>query len=134
MRLGALFGQLRGQEGGLFGQRRISNPSFDFRRGRRGGRLRPVELPAAKLTAAGWSSAALRTAAASPIFPSPCPCRRSRSISGVHAAVFTALIRASRRRGAWLGGAVEGEDSFPLMDGEHLAANRIFFAALTSRS
>jgi hypothetical protein len=31
--------------------------------------------------------------------------------SGVHAAAFTALIRASRRRGAWLGGAAEGEKS-----------------------
>ncbi len=56
------------------------------------------------------------------------------SMAGVHAAAFTALIRASRRRDAWLGGAVEGEDSFPLMDGEHLAADRMFFAALTSRS
>ncbi len=54
--------------------------------------------------------------------------------SGVHAAAFTALVRASRRRDAWLGGAVEGEDSFPLTDGDDLAANRIFFAALTSRS
>jgi hypothetical protein len=54
--------------------------------------------------------------------------------SGVHAAAFTALILASRRRGAWHGGAAEGEDSFPHTDGEHLAANRIFLAALTSRS
>jgi hypothetical protein len=55
-------------------------------------------------------------------------------MTGVHAAAFTALIRASRRRGAWLGGAAEGENLFPLTDGEHLAANRIFIAALTSRS
>jgi hypothetical protein len=55
-------------------------------------------------------------------------------MAGVHAAAFPALIRASRRRDAWLGGAVEGEGLFPLMDGEHLAANRIFFAPLTSRS
>jgi len=54
--------------------------------------------------------------------------------AGVHAAAFTALIPASRRQAAWLGGAAEGEDSFPLTDGEHLAANRIFLAALTSRS
>jgi D-alanyl-D-alanine carboxypeptidase len=53
---------------------------------------------------------------------------------GVHAAAFTALIRASRRRDAWLGGAAEGEDSFPQTDGEHLAADKMFFAALTSRS
>jgi hypothetical protein len=55
-------------------------------------------------------------------------------LSGVHAAAFTALIRASRRRGAWLGGAAEGDDSFPLTEGEHLAPDRMFFAALTSRS
>jgi hypothetical protein len=55
-------------------------------------------------------------------------------LTGVHAAAFTALIRASRRRNAWLGGAVAGEDLFPLMDGEHLAANRIFLAPLRSRS
>jgi hypothetical protein len=54
--------------------------------------------------------------------------------TGVHAAAFATLIRASRRRDAWLGGAAEGEDSFPQTDGEHLAADRIFFAALTSRS
>jgi hypothetical protein len=47
---------------------------------------------------------------------------------------FTALILASRRRDAWHGGEAEGEDSFPHTDGEHLAANRIFLAALTSRS
>jgi hypothetical protein len=55
-------------------------------------------------------------------------------VPGVHAAAFTALVSASRRRGAWFGGAAEGESSFPLTDGEHLAASRIFFAALTSRS
>ena len=54
--------------------------------------------------------------------------------AGVHAAAVSALIPASRRRDAWLGGAPDGEDSFPLMDGEHLAANRMFRAALTSLS
>jgi hypothetical protein len=33
--------------------------------------------------------------------------------SGVHAATLRALLRASRRRGAWSGGAPAGEDSFP---------------------
>jgi len=59
---------------------------------------------------------------------------RESSSSGVHAAAFAALILTSRRRDAWLGGAIEGDDSFPPMDGEHLAASLIFFAALTSRS
>jgi hypothetical protein len=54
--------------------------------------------------------------------------------TGVHAAAFTALIRASRGRDAWLGGAVEGESSVPQMGGEHPPANRIFIAALTSLS
>jgi hypothetical protein len=54
--------------------------------------------------------------------------------TGVHVAAVSALIAASRRRDAWLGGAPDGEDSFPLTDGEHLAASTMFFAALTSRS
>jgi len=34
--------------------------------------------------------------------------------SGVHAAAVRALVLASRRRDAWLGGAPDGESSFPL--------------------
>jgi hypothetical protein len=45
---------------------------------------------------------------------------------------LSALIPASHRLNAWLGGAPDGEDSFPLTDGEHLPADRMFFAALTS--
>jgi hypothetical protein len=37
--------------------------------------------------------------------------------TGIHAA-FSALMLALRGRDAWRGGAVEGEDSFPYMDGE----------------
>ncbi len=53
---------------------------------------------------------------------------------GVHAAVFTALILALRRRGAWRGGAVEDEGSCPYMDGDILAADLMFFAEQTSLS
>jgi len=38
----------------------------------------------------------------------------SRPTSGVNAAAFTALIRASRRRGAWLGGAFECNSTLQL--------------------
>jgi len=35
---------------------------------------------------------------------------------------------------AWRGGAVEGESSFPQTDGDDLAADKMFFAALASLS
>ena len=54
--------------------------------------------------------------------------------AGAHAAAFSALIRASHRLDVWLGGATESDDSFPLTDGGHLPADRMFRAALTSRS
>jgi len=50
---------------------------------------------------------------------------------GVHAAAVRALILASRRRDAWLGGATDGDCSFPLTDVEHLHAHTMFLAALT---
>ena len=53
------------------------------------------------------------------------------AMTGVHAAAVRALVLASRRRDAWLGGAPDGESSFPLTDVEHLHAHRMFFAALT---
>jgi hypothetical protein len=53
---------------------------------------------------------------------------------GAHAAFFSARFPDSRRRTAWLVGAAEEEDSFPLTDGGDLPADRMFFAALTFRS
>jgi hypothetical protein len=53
-------------------------------------------------------------------------------MTGVHAAGVNALIPASHRPDAWLGGAPEGESLFPRTDGDDLPANRIFLAALTS--
>jgi hypothetical protein len=65
--------------------------------------------------------------------------RRSRSatnriFTGVHAAAFSALIPASRRRSVGLGGCAEIDGSFPLTDGEHLPTDWTLIAALTSRS
>ena len=54
--------------------------------------------------------------------------------AGVHAAAVRALILASRRRDAWLGGATDGDCSFPQTDVDDLHAHTIFFAALTFRS
>ena len=54
--------------------------------------------------------------------------------AGVHAAAFTALILALRRRGAWRGGAVEGESLFPPTDGNDLAASLMFAAEQRSLS
>jgi len=51
--------------------------------------------------------------------------------SGLHATAVRALILASRRRDAWLGGATDGDSSFPYTDVEHLHAHRVFLAALT---
>ena len=56
------------------------------------------------------------------------------NIPGVHAAAFTALILALRRRGARLGGAVEGESLCPPTDGDDLAADSMFSAEQTSLS
>src|ERR1700722_14860259 len=55
-------------------------------------------------------------------------------VSGAHAAAFNALFRASHRLDAWLGGASETDDSFPLTDGGNLPADRWFRAEFTSRS
>jgi hypothetical protein len=57
------------------------------------------------------------------------PCR-----PGAHAAAVSALIPASHRLDAWLGGAPDGEDSFPRTDGGHLPTSKMFRAAFTSRS
>ena len=54
--------------------------------------------------------------------------------TGAHAAAASALVPASHRLDAWLGGATDDDDSFPLMGGGHLPADRMFFAALTSLS
>ena len=54
--------------------------------------------------------------------------------SGAHAAAFSALVLASHRLDVWLGGAAVSDDSFPLTDGGDLPADRMFRAALTSRS
>jgi hypothetical protein len=53
---------------------------------------------------------------------------------GAHAAAVSAGIHASHRLYGWLGSATDPGDSFPLMDGGRLPADRIFRAALTSRS
>jgi hypothetical protein len=54
--------------------------------------------------------------------------------TGAHAAVFSALIRASHRLDVWLDGAAETDSSFPLTDGGDLPADSMLRAALTSRS
>src|SRR5471032_2825602 len=54
--------------------------------------------------------------------------------SGVHAASVSARILASRRQLVGLGGASDGDDSFPHTDGVHLPAAWMFLAALTSVS
>jgi hypothetical protein len=54
--------------------------------------------------------------------------------AGAHAAAVRDLIPALRGRGARRGALTDGNDSFPLTDGGHLPASRMFFAALTSRS
>jgi hypothetical protein len=56
------------------------------------------------------------------------------SSSGAHAAAVNALVPASHRLDAWLGGAMDGEDSFPRTDRGRLPAERMLRAALTSRS
>jgi hypothetical protein len=53
---------------------------------------------------------------------------------GAHAAAVSALVLGSHRRDAWLGGAPDGDDSFPLTDGGHLPADRMLRAAFTSLS
>ena len=55
-------------------------------------------------------------------------------VPGAHAAAFSALVLASHRLDVWLGGAAVSDDSFPLTDGGDLPADRMFRAALTSRS
>jgi hypothetical protein len=55
-------------------------------------------------------------------------------MAGAHGAFSSALFPDSHRRFAWLVGAAEEEDSFPLTDGERLPADRMFFAALTCLS
>jgi hypothetical protein len=62
------------------------------------------------------------------------PAKVQKELAGVHVAALSTLIPALHRRGAWLGGVTEGDGSFPPTDGEHLAASKIFFAALTSLS
>jgi hypothetical protein len=52
--------------------------------------------------------------------------------SGAHAATVSVPILAGVR--FRIGGTAFGEDSFPLTDGGHLPADRMFLAALTSRS
>ena len=53
---------------------------------------------------------------------------------GAHAATVSAPIRSLASRHVSLGGTAVGEDSFPFTDGGHLPADRMFLAALTSRS
>jgi hypothetical protein len=54
--------------------------------------------------------------------------------SGAHAATASAPILGVVSTHVWLGGTALGKDSFPLTDGGHLPADRMFRAALTSRS
>ena len=54
--------------------------------------------------------------------------------TGLHAARRLCADPALRRRDAWLGGATDGEGSFPCSDVERLHADSIFLPEFTFRS